>query len=310
MSTTPDTQELDASIVIATYNRKDDTRRALESSFAQTANVEVIVMDDASDDGTAEMVIEEFPEARLYRSEEHLDATVQRNRGFRLAKAPVIISLDNDAAFSSPDIVDHTLKELDHPRIGVVAMPIRAEHSDDLQSIEAPGDDPYVTFGFMGCAAALRRDLFVSLGGYREAIGHQGEEEDYCIRMIGAGYVVKVGTAPVVDHFVSPKRDSTHSFYLGRRNQVMFVTDNIPWPYVALELPRTTVDCVRLGFKWNEKRAAMEGIRDGYRAALRRRHEREPVSRRAHRVMSWLKRQRILRLETVLPELPPLRGTD
>ena len=56
------------SLVISVWNRKDDLRENLEAIREQTIPpLEVIVVDNDSEDGTPEMVIEEFPEVRLIR---------------------------------------------------------------------------------------------------------------------------------------------------------------------------------------------------------------------------------------------------
>ena len=54
-----------ATVVITTRNRKELLRDAITSTLAQQEQVEIIVMDDASTDGTGEMVRAEFPMVRL-----------------------------------------------------------------------------------------------------------------------------------------------------------------------------------------------------------------------------------------------------
>src|SRR5436190_4766669 len=107
---------VEVSIVITTKNRKDDLRRALISAFAQDPSSEVIVVDDASSDGTAEMVAREFPAVHLIRSLESRGYIVQRNRAAALARGHYILSIDDDAEFSSRSVVSKTLSDFDHPR--------------------------------------------------------------------------------------------------------------------------------------------------------------------------------------------------
>ena len=71
-----------ATVVIVTKNRKDDLRRALASTFRQAGvTFDVLVFDDASTDGTPDMVRTEFPQARLHVAEVSTGHIVHRNRG-------------------------------------------------------------------------------------------------------------------------------------------------------------------------------------------------------------------------------------
>src|SRR5262245_20298419 len=88
-----------ATVVIVTKNRKDDLRRALSSTFMQSGvTFDVLVFDDASTDGTLQMVREEFPQARLHLSEVSTGHIVHRNRGTELARSPIVVIIDDDSA--------------------------------------------------------------------------------------------------------------------------------------------------------------------------------------------------------------------
>lgn len=88
----------EVSVVIPTWRRADDTLRAVRSVLGQTlANVEAIVADDASGDGTPER-IEAIgdPRARVLRQPTNMGACEARNRGIREARAPFVALLDSD----------------------------------------------------------------------------------------------------------------------------------------------------------------------------------------------------------------------
>src|SRR5262245_32687574 len=105
-----------ASLVITTKNRKEDLRKAIVSALRQTEPLEVLVMDDGCTDGTEQAVRREFPSVQIHRTETSQGYIVQRNRGARLARGSIIFSLDDDAAFSTPNIVEQTLADFVHPR--------------------------------------------------------------------------------------------------------------------------------------------------------------------------------------------------
>src|SRR6185369_17133333 len=100
---------MNASVIITTKDRKDDLRRAISSAIRQTRPVEIIVLDDGSNDGTADMVMSEFPNVRLEKTSKTLGLVAQRNRGALLCSGDIIFSLDDDAEFSTSHIVEQTL---------------------------------------------------------------------------------------------------------------------------------------------------------------------------------------------------------
>lgn len=93
-----DRPEPRASVVIPTYRRREATVRAVRGALAQTIKaIEVIVIDDASGDGTAE-AIEAIrdPRVRILRQERNQGAAAARNRGILEARAPFVALLDSD----------------------------------------------------------------------------------------------------------------------------------------------------------------------------------------------------------------------
>jgi len=89
----------DVTVVIPTYERRDALRVALHSVYRQsTAPQSVIVVDDGSTDGTAEMVRAEFPGAQLYR-QENQGVSAARNVGLSMVVTPWIAFLDSDDAW-------------------------------------------------------------------------------------------------------------------------------------------------------------------------------------------------------------------
>src|SRR5437667_10630570 len=88
-----------ASVVITTKNRRDELFDAVSSAISQSVPVEVLVIDDGSTDGTAEMVRTQFPSVRLEQSKMSLGYIVQRNRAAQLASGRFVFSIDDDAIF-------------------------------------------------------------------------------------------------------------------------------------------------------------------------------------------------------------------
>ena len=270
---------MNASLVITTKNRKEELHLALQSALSQTVPLEVIVIDDGSTDGTADMVANEFPQVALHRFQESRGLIVRRNDGARLAQGEIIFSIDDDAQFSTPRVVEQTLAEFDSPRIGAVAIPYIEPNKANRVLQQAPSAEKiWVAPAFIGTAHALRRDLFLKLGGYRDHLVHQGEESDYCIRLLAAGHVVRLGNADLIQHNESPKRDLRRMDFFGCRNSILFAWQNVPTPYLVLFLLVTTFNCLRWTFQPKRFLTRLSGIIAGYRDCLRTKREPVPVA--------------------------------
>lgn len=84
------------SVVIPSFNRRHTLQRALQSVFEQSSVVdEVILVDDGSSDGSAEMVARSFPTVKLIR-QPNLGVSAARNRGIEAARYDWIALLDSD----------------------------------------------------------------------------------------------------------------------------------------------------------------------------------------------------------------------
>jgi glycosyltransferase involved in cell wall biosynthesis len=294
-----------ATIVITSRNRRDDLIKAVASAIAQTAQPEVLVIDDGSTDGTAEAVAREFPEVRVHRSEKSLGLIVQRNLGARLATKPFVFSIDDDAIFSSPAVIEQTLTEFDNPRVGAVAIPfVDINRSPVVHQRASRSDGVYASYSFIGTAHALRRDLFLALGGYRELLIHQGEEEDYCARMLNAGYIVRCGTADPIHHFESPRRSWKRMDYYGARNKVLYAWNIVPAPFFPMHLAVTTLKTSTYSRNPARCWTRLRGVLAAYALCCAGASARRPVSSSTYRLSRELKRRGAVPLVEIERRLP------
>ena len=292
-----------SSIVITTKNRCEELRAAVSSALRQSVQSEVLVVDDGSTDGTVEMVRTEFPVVRLERSAQSLGLIVQRNRAARLASGAILFSLDDDAEFSTQHVVEEALKDFDDPRIGAVAIPyIEPRKGNEVRQAPPELSGTWITGRFVGTAHAVRRDVFIRLGGYRDHLVHQGEESDYCIRMLDAGYVVRLGRSDPIKHWESPKRDIQRMDFYGVRNAILFVWQNVPLSALPVHLAATTFNCLRWSFEPHRLWVRLKGIFVGYRDSAK--YRRQPVSRAVYQLYRELGKQGARRLEEIERRLP------
>ncbi len=114
---------LDLSILIVNYNTREHLRRCLRSleHFPPHADYEVLVIDNASSDGSAEMVAAEFPACRLLRSSTNDGYGVAINSGMQDANGRLLMFLNPDI-----EVSEHALDTLiefaaTHPKAGVIS---------------------------------------------------------------------------------------------------------------------------------------------------------------------------------------------
>lgn len=269
-------KRLTASVVISSRNRKEELLRAIQSCIKQDESPEIVLIDDGSSDGTYEAVKRNFPNVILVRHEASIGYIASRNEGARLASGTIVFSIDDDAEFVSPSTVSQTLKDFSDERVAAVAIPyIEPQSSTRVHQSSSDRQGIVLTHSFKGTAYAIRRDVFLALGGFREPLTHQGEESDFCIRLLNFGYFVRLGNADPIVHHESPKRSLDRMDYYGCRNAVLFVWQNTPARYVLPLFGGTVLRCILFSLAPRRLLIRLSGICAGVLAIWRT--DREPV---------------------------------
>ncbi len=124
-----DASHTTVSVVIPSWNTLELTRICLEFLFASDRPVdEVIVVDNGSEDGSADMIAERFPQVRLVRNERNEGFARGCNQGIALATQRLVLLLNTDTEVA-PDALSRMVAWLDeHPQHGAVAP--RLVHPD------------------------------------------------------------------------------------------------------------------------------------------------------------------------------------
>ena len=119
MSVAPSTP--DVSVVVVSYNTSDLLRDCLQTLKREAGDIiyETLVVDNASRDGSADMVQQEFPEVRLVRSPVNLGFAAANNRAFHLAQGRYIVLLNSDA-FMRPGALSKAVEHMEkNPDVGL-----------------------------------------------------------------------------------------------------------------------------------------------------------------------------------------------
>lgn len=141
------------SVVIVNYNTADYLRECLASIFQwMDAKTEVIVVDNASTDGSVAMVKANFPQVKLIQSEKNVGFGLGNNLGVQHASQPYVFLFNSDAFLqmdTASALLDYMQK---NPDVRCVTPQVVLPNSFDIQP---------KTFGF---TPTLRRVLMQSLG--------------------------------------------------------------------------------------------------------------------------------------------------
>ncbi|WP_199785913.1 glycosyltransferase family 2 protein, partial [Streptomyces sp. AA4] len=107
------------SVVVITHNRRDQLRETLKHLVALPERPPILVVDNASSDGTADLVARDFPSLRLIRLDQNLGA-VGRNIAVREVTTPYVAFCDDDTTWQ-PGSLTRAADVLDaHPGLGSV----------------------------------------------------------------------------------------------------------------------------------------------------------------------------------------------
>ncbi|ADB53905.1 glycosyltransferase family 2 protein [Conexibacter woesei] len=195
-----------ADVVVVTWHGRDVLASCLEHLARQTEEHRVIVVDNASADGTAELMRTRFPELTFRELPRNVGFGAAVNAGAALGDGDAIVLVNNDVD-ADPDFLAQLLAPLrEQSRAGMVAgmtlMPgreavdafgiqldaglsaynrLRHERSDG-------GADPGLLAGPSGGAAAYRRVAFDAVGGFDETLIAYGEDVDLALRLRAAGW--------------------------------------------------------------------------------------------------------------------------
>lgn len=176
------------SVIIPAYNREATIARAMDSVLAQTlADLELIVVDDASTDRTAEVVAAYAdPRVRLLRHDTNRRAAAARNTGIRAARGQYVAFLDSDDVWF-PDKLATQVADLE-------AAPADVRASCTAFEVVRWGELFRITPAllshrqvFMGCdwspgtTLMVRRDVFDTVGRLDESFGRY-EDWDWALR--------------------------------------------------------------------------------------------------------------------------------
>ncbi len=209
----------DVDVVILALERAEETVAAIASARAQRGVTKHVWIADQGS-GPAALArlaasVEGAADATLVALDRNWGVAGGRNRATALGRGRVVVALDNDAEFATPDTLAEAVAALDaEPDLAALAFRIlvHATGEDDLSSWGYPAAllpraaEAFDACTFVGAGHALRRADFERLGGYDDALFFCWEEYDFALRAINAGQRIRYRGDIAVRHKVSPER--------------------------------------------------------------------------------------------------------
>jgi GT2 family glycosyltransferase len=246
----------DLTIAIVSFNAKEELRACLDSVFSAThlASFEVIVADNASTDGTVEMLRERFPEVRLIASPENQGFSRGSNLCWREARSSLVLFLNSDTVVPERALDRLVAIARERPETGAIgprllypdgelqmsfgAMPGIA--SELLQKLwnagYARGKGPlrsavrrrYSRERFVDWVSAAclltRRDTLETVSGFDENFFLYSEDVDLCARIRAIGGRILFTPEVEIVHLVGGSRETNRdrAVYESHRSRLYF----------------------------------------------------------------------------------------
>ncbi len=257
------------SFIISTFNRRDvllQTLKHVNACGLKSEELEIIVVDNASTDGTSDAVRREYPMISLM-AQEYNTGPVSKNLAIRGARGRFVVFLDDDS-FPQPGSIHKMMKHFDaDPKLGAAVFTITLP--DGSRECSAY---PNV---FIGCGTGFRRHALEQSGGLPEDFFMQAEEYDLSIRMLQAGWDIKYFDDIHVTHLKSPSaRSNERITQLDVRNNLVLITRYFPkrWviPFVKDWLRRYRLIALDKGHEMAYYKGLLSGLMRTMRPSNRR----------------------------------------
>jgi hypothetical protein len=231
----------DLSICIVNWNTREDLEQALASILHPDpgTGIQVVVVDNASDDGSADMVCGRFPTVTLVESRENLGFARGYNRAASESRGRHLLILNPDTLVHRGALAKLTAYLDAHPEAGAIGprllntdgslqfscrrfpTPLAAlfrntilgrlvgpdRFTRDYLMSDWDHSSPRAVDWISGAAMGIRREVWEKVGGFDEGFFMYAEDMDWCLRARQAGYEVHYVPDAVITHRIGRSSD-------------------------------------------------------------------------------------------------------
>ncbi len=297
------------SVVIPNWNGKRFLVTCLDSLRRQTySNLAVIIVDNASSDGSQGLIRDAYPEVRLIELAENQGFTGACNIGIEAARSEIVALLNNDTEADERWADELVAAFAARPEVGIVASKMllfdqreRFHTAGDYFTIDGRAgnrgaweldagqyDRGEFVFSACGGAAGYRRSMLADIGALDDDFFFLLEDADLGWRAQLAGYKVWYAPGAIVYHHLSASGGGVTASYFDGRNSIWLLAKNMPAgllrKYARRILARQValaLDALR-AWRGREARARLRGMTRGLltlRGALAKRKRIQAMKR-------------------------------
>ena len=238
------------SVVIVTYNHKNYLQKCLDSI---PAKVEVIVIDNSSNDGTPEFIEEKYPQVKLIKSKKNLGYGKGVNLGVKNSNNDYIVILNPDTI-----VQDNSFEELIKPLIddeNIITVPKvllydgsgintcgNIEHftgltfTRDLREVKEYHDEIIYLSGLSGVCFAIKKDLYNEIGGFDENIFLYMEDTELSWKINSKGYKIQYVPNSIFRHDYKLNVPAEKIYHL-ERGRYIILRKYFSWKQFLMFLP-------------------------------------------------------------------------
>ncbi|MBW6518663.1 MAG: glycosyltransferase family 2 protein [ANME-2 cluster archaeon] len=241
------------SIIIVTWNGKKYLRECISSLLDQTyTHFEIIMVDNASTDGSVELVKENFPIVRIIENDDNQGFAGGTNIGINNANGE-LLALFNQDAVAKKDWLVKLIEEIElNENIAAVAGKVyfyNDTYGKNAVSSTWSKIDPYTGCAYnftgdetankvdylTGCAMLVKKEIIDEIGLLDTGYFMYFDETDWCARMIRAGYDLMYVPSAIVKHVVSASLgEGDWKLYYMERSRIRFVLKNFDFTYIPI----------------------------------------------------------------------------
>lgn len=270
---------------ILSFNRKDELRNTLTKVYEQDyKNIEVIVVDNASSDGSAEMVKVEFPSVQLIQMGKNI-GIAGWNEGFKVAKGAYVLVLDDDSYPMASTIETGIQKLLSNQNVGIIACRVISNIDYAFIGLDEGLSEKFEN-SFVGCGAIVRKIIFDNIGGFEEDLFIYFHEVEYSMRTVNSGWEILLCPTSVVVHTNSTQNRSLDNdridkrkVYYDVRNLILVIFLHFPLSKSIFILLKITMGRIVYGLLNGKIFIVLSALNSGFTKMILLRDKRDLLSK-------------------------------